>query len=1359
MSVAARHADWLSLVEISGPFLTLPVLNRAFPAGLEPTDRELIEELRVAWTEVTADPSLSGRFVRWGLERLLGFGPAVLRNGPAIPRSLSSRVPEQAIELRPDYAVVDPERSEASGRARLLVAEWPWGTPLEKRPEGSSWSASPLDRAEELCRATGVRIGVVTNGETWALLDAPPGQASGTATWDAELWLDERSTLDAFTTLVGARRLFGVAAPDTLEALFDESANAEAEVTDQLGRQVKAAVELLIDAWSRANRERSGRLLADLSHSEIYEGALTVLMRLVFLLCAEERGLFLLGDDLYDATYAVSTLRAQLEEEANIYGEDVLERHMGAWSRLLATFRLVHGGARHPNLMVPAYGGGLFDPDRFPWLEGSFPGPTDGRARHEPMPVDDRTVFHLLDALQVLRFEGRGGAREARRVSFRTLEVEQIGHVYEGLLDHGVYGVDDVALGLSGKLEPELALSDLEVHASRGTYDLESFLAERTGATRARVSKALETEASPEQLSRLVSVCDNDHELAGRIAPFLGLLRSDLRGLPQVWLPGSVVVTRTGDRRSSGIYYTPRVLAEEMVRHALEPLVYQPGLAEGARPEDWQLRPATELLNLKVCDMAIGSGAFLVAACRYLGARLIEAWTLEGLRLADPVGPEGGQVELPSEESDREILALRMVADRCLYGVDRNPMAVEMAKLSLWLVTLAKDRPFSFVDHALRSGDSLLGITSLPQLEYLHLDSRKGAELFRGRLFDPTSELSPLIETAVRKRRELESFTVLDIADAEAKQRLFEDARADLERLRVVADVVVGATISTARGSTDDLENRLLSVARDVRAALRTEQSAEDRAVRLDDLSLKASYWLDEGRPELAPDRSCLHWPLEFPEVFLDRERPGFDAVVGNPPFQGGKRISGPYGPTYREHLVKAIADGRTGNADLVTYFFLRGSEVVREGGSIGLLATNTIAQGDTREVGLDWLTGHGWTVLRASKSRPWPGDASIEIAQVWLRRGQWKGGSILEGSQVSRITPALEPAGRVSGPTRRLAMNSGQSFIGSLVLGTGFVLNQEEAEALIRRDPRNGDVLFPYMNGEDLNSRPDGSTSRWIINFFDWPLERAEEYPDCIAIVRDRVKPQRDSLPDYKRRVREAWWKYEYVASALYAAIEGMERVLVIARISKTVQPALVANRTVFNEKTVVFAYNNNAHFGLLASTFHYWWTITHSSSLRTDLNYAPTDCFETFPQPEPTDAVDDAGGALDAYRREVMLERWEGLTATYNRVHDPKEEATDIAELRRLHMDLDHAVAAAYGWGDLVLDHDFWETRQGMRFTIGPEARTELLDRLLELNHARYAQEERLGLHQARAKAQSPGRRRRARTGASSTMFEVGS
>jgi hypothetical protein len=292
-----------------------------------------------------------------------------------------------------------------------------------------------------------------------------------------------------------------------------------------------------------------------------------------------------------------------------------------------------------------------------------------------------------------------------------------------------------------------------------------------------------------------------------------------------------------------------------------------------------------------------------------------------------------------------------------------------------------------------------------------------------------------------------------------------------------------------------------------------------------------------------------------------------------------------------------------------------------------------------------------------------------------------------------------------------------------------GFVLDPSEAKELIERNPRNRDVLFPYINGHDLNSTPDQTASRWVINFRDWPLERAEQYPECLAIVRERVKPERDRNPNKQRR--ELWWRFTRPTVDLYEAITNLERVLVLAQVSNTVAPAFVYSKMVYSHKLIVFPYDDDARFGLLTSALHRVWAVRYSSTMRADVSYAPSDCFETFPQPVLVNGVIDAGNALDQHRREVMLNRKEGLTTIYNRVNDPDEHSNDIAILRDFHVELDHVIAAAYGWEDLDLDHDFRETRQGLRYTFDPTTVTEVLDRLLELNHARYADEVRRGLH----------------------------
>jgi hypothetical protein len=198
------------------------------------------------------------------------------------------------------------------------------------------------------------------------------------------------------------------------------------------------------------------------------------------LLSAEEQGLLLLGDPIYDQNYAVSTLRAQLREAADQVGEEVIQRRTDAWARLLATFRAVHSGIWHPQLGLPAYGGSLFDPDRFPFLEGRTAGQSR-QATTSPLQLDNRTVLHLLQALQQLELKA-GGVTTLRTLSFRALDVEQIGHVYEGLLDHKAVRATEVVLGLEGAagLEPEIPLALLETEAAKGESALLAFLKTET---------------------------------------------------------------------------------------------------------------------------------------------------------------------------------------------------------------------------------------------------------------------------------------------------------------------------------------------------------------------------------------------------------------------------------------------------------------------------------------------------------------------------------------------------------------------------------------------------------------------------------------------------------------------------------------------------------------------------------------------------------------------------------------------------------------------------------------------------------------------------------------------------------------
>ena len=1041
------------------------------------------------------------------------------------------------------------------------------------------------------------------------------------------------------------------------------------------------------------------------------------MMRLVILLSAEERGLLLLGDELYDQFYAVSTLRAQLRATADQQGEEVLERRADAWSRLLATFRAVYGGVDHEAMRLPAYGGGLFDPDRYPFLEGRPAGTTWRETPAVPLPIHNRTVLHLLDALQVLQVKVPGGGpAEARRLSFRALDVEQIGHVYEGLLDHTAVRASQPVLGLAGtkNKEPEVALADLEALREKGEKELLKFLADATGRGVPALSKALAAGVGLDIADALLAACDNDATLYAQVQPWAGLLRPDTFGLPTVISSGSVFVTHGQDRRSTGTHYTPRSLTEPIVKRTLDPLLYV-GMADGVDPTPETLRSPKEILALKVCDLATGSGAFLVQACRYMSERLVEAW--ERIERAHPdsvlVTPEGGLSEgypaerlVPADPEERLVVARRLIADRCLYGVDKNPMAVEMAKVSLWLITLERQRPFTFLDHAIKCGDSLVGV-DMAQLRTWSLD-RVGNDALG--IFSDRS-----VTNALEARLRLEQLPERSIADVDEKARLLAVAESAMTRAKLAADLIVAPSLRFAKPAEQKKERERL---RAFYVALPTdEQQAQLRRT--------ADEMLGDVRP--------FHWPLEFPEVFNGGTAGGFDAIVGNPPFIGGQRITGQMGVPYREYLVNVLGRGVKGSADIVAYFHLRGFDLVRPGGVFGLIATNTIAQGDTRQVGLDQIIAEGGQIIEAIPSMPWPGEAALEVAVTNIYRGQWNACRKLSGRCVSTISAFLDD-GTASGNPLRLKANAGKSFQGSIVLGMGFVMEPEEAQMLIAKDPRNAEVLFPYLNGEDLNSRPDQSPSRWVINFFDRSEEEARSYPDCWAIIEEKVRPERQRVNkegEYilRKPLPQRFWQYGEKRPELVRTIADLPRVLVVCLVSKHLCFAFEPEGYVYSHATGVISDSKSCSLALLQSTVHELWVRQQGSTLETRLRYTPSDCFETFPFPHPTNEqrakLDCIGEAYHEHRRGLMLERQIGLTKTYNLFHAPACQDPDIAELRRLHVEMDTAVRDAYGWTDLALGHDFHGDGKETRFTLAPAAKQEVMRRLLALNHARAAEE----------------------------------
>ena len=384
----------------------------------------------------------------------------------------------------------------------------------------------------------------------------------------------------------------------------------------------------------------------------------------------------------------------------------------------------------------------------------------------------------------------------------------------------------------------------------------------------------------------------------------------------------------------------------------------------------------------------MGSGAFLVEACRQLGDALVESWHTHD------------EVPTMPPDEDEVIFARRIIAQRCLYGVDRNPVAVDLSKVSLWLATMAKDRSLTFLDHALRHGDSLVGL-SREQIEAFHwIDDEPNpqAGLEAAKIQNHVAN--------VAKLRDRISQADESVADSELRS-LWDEAELELSEIRSFGDLVVDAYF---KGKTD---------------RERESKRKEYAGVVISGEAGQYRGWLEELRhaePPLAP----FHWEIEFPEVY-DRENAGFDAIVGNPPFGGHVTVVRANLAGYTEWL-RNLHPESSGQCDLVAHFFRRSFNLVRKGGVFGLIATNTIAQGDTRASGLRWICKHGGEIYRARKRVRWPGTAAVVVSVLHIAKGAFVGQKRVDDRDVDKITAFLFHRGGHDDP-RRLGVNEGKSF------------------------------------------------------------------------------------------------------------------------------------------------------------------------------------------------------------------------------------------------------------------------------------------------------------------------------------------
>jgi len=1363
----SQHAEWLSLIEVSGPFLAETILKEAFPQGLEKIDpfkkksfrntydewRETIDSHDVE--DIAIKEKIHQEWINWvikfGLEWDEDEDGDILKQGDAIPEDIKFSLVEHNLILKPEFAVYANE----DGKPYLLLTSYPANTNLEEVIKGDSWSTSPAERMAQLCRAVGTRLGIVTNGEQWLFIDAPEGGITTYASWYARLWSQEPVTLQAFYSLFNIGTIFnGFEDARKLIELLDESLKHQDEVTETLGLQVSRAVEVLVQSLDRINHDHNNKLLEGVEPTELYEAGLTLMMRLVFLLCAEERGLLLLGDETYEANYALSTLRLKLREEAGLHGEEVLSYRKNAWSRLLAIFRAVYGGVEHENMRMPALGGSLFDPDRFPFLEGREKGSKWKIEEAKPLPIDNRTVLLFLDAIQIY---------QGRTLSYRALDVEQIGYVYEGLLEKTVVRAKDVTLELNGSKSaktPWVELKELASAELDGDAAVKKLLKERTKSSAGRITSDLNKVLTDAQLDRLLAACHNDTELRDRIKPYYHFLRLDAWANPLLYPKSAFMVTTGTDRRETGTHYTPKSLTESIVKETLEPIVYI-GPAEGEPKERWQLKSSPELLDLKICDLAMGSGAFLVQVCRWLAERVCEAWLQE--EQSGKFISEEGELsdtqpleQLPIDAEGRLVVAKRLIAERCLYGVDINPLAVELAKLSIWLVTLSKGRPFGFLDHNLKHGDSLLGLYKLEQLTKFSLNPEKKQTIS---IF--ASDIERAIKDGLSLRKELRETPIRDIQDVQYMELLDQEARQKIEHIEHIADAMIGEALGFG-GNQRALDNLSTWAAAYI--------EGDDETGR--EIIAEARKSLSIDLPAGKPPRKPFHWALEFPEVF---ECGGFDGIVGNPPFIGGQKITGTLGTCYRDYLVEQIAEGRRGSADFVAYFFIRANNLLISNGTYGLIAVNTIGEGNTREVGLDSIIESGSSIYNATPNIVWQGKANVVTSSVHITKSDWNGTKYINSNKVDTISSALTQ--RENWQPLKLIQNKNVVFQGCITRSTGFIICEDQAQAMVIDSYENNKVVFPYLNGKDLNTHIKHKPSRWCINFWDWSETSSKKFTFPFDLIKSKVKPDRYQKKENgkfvcPKKLREFWWLYEGRRQGMFEAIgrghsfekhpadwdeaqKPLGRVIVFAT-GATKYPCftLVPNTYIYANTLCVVASENLSLFAYLSSDIHTVWAWEYGSRMKQDLRYTHGDIFETFPFPigaieEQEATLSKLGEHFFNLRSQYMQANNKGMTKFYNDFHDPENTTDEIKELRDLQVSLNDAVLSVYGIEDFDLSHDFHEVAylpegKNIRFTVCEGAREELLYQIAMLNKERYNEDIAQGLHDIKKKTSTPRKKK---------------
>ena len=1089
---------------------------------------------------------------------------------------------------------------------------------LDQLAPGGRPRLAPHTLLQEYLNRTEHLWGLVTNGRIIRLLrNSTAIRRQVYLEFDLATMIEEQHFQDfaVFYRLLHRSRLprtASAARSCPLEIYYQHALEQGSRVREKLREGVEVCLQRLANGFLAHRDSHALRAWVSANGAaDLYRQLLRLVYRLLFLLVSEERGL-ISADPLYRDHYSVTRLRTLVERQDAFTDHDDLWCSLRVlWMVLRDDTSLDDGQPLAKLLGLPVLNGELF-------------------AEQE---LDQASITNrdLLGAFWYLTFYDS----PPRRINYAALDTEELGSVYESLLE----------------LHPTVTGDDQQMRFSL-----------------------------------------------------------ELRGT---------------ERRATGSHYTPPELVGRLVQQTLEPVLHE---RLAGCPTPGERERETAILTMKILDPACGSGHFLLAAARRLGKELARLRTG-----ADEPPPEAIQD------------GVRDVITHCIYGVDKNPLAVELCRVALWLEGHTRDKPLTFLESHIRCGDSLIGLADLsllkdgiPDAAYRPLGKTNRALLSAARKRNGRERketlfqygfVSQLLAEIAQAIRRIIAMPETSIAEVRAKRAAF----AQLQQSTAFRQLKDACDTYTAAFFGQETDHPLLFTTADLYEVLRRDKLPDPQILsRVTELSHRYTFF---------------HWALEFADILELRDtgaaQGGFDVIIGNPPFMGGLRISSSFGAAYRLWL-ETVYHPFGGTADLCAAFFRRAFTLLKPGGRLGLIATNTLGQGDTRESGLKFILAQGGQIPFAQRFVKWPGQANVEVNLVVIEAPRLgsdhprRAAAILDDQQVPFISSRLDD--QPEHEPVRLPLNEGKAFIGDYVRGIGFVLEPAEAQALIERDPRNADCLFPYLNGEDLNSHPAQQPSRWVICFHDWELERAQQYPDLLRMVEERVKPEREKLRSDVSgydRLKQRWWLYAAFAKGMRQAIAPLRRVLVRSEVSQMHMVSFVPKEWVYSHMLIVFAYDDDYHFALLQSAVHEVWVWRNSSSLESRNRYTPTDCFATFPfppaeyeqlaagewrladMPPVFQEAAQIGATYHEHRRQIMQARQLGLTKTYNLFHNPTCTDADIVELRRLHVALDRIIMACYVWDDLDPQHDFYPNERGqIRYTVAPSVQRELVWRLMELN-----------------------------------------